>query len=84
MDSKLTLKLRKEIIEKAKEYAAAQNKSLSRLVEAYLKALIEKNPDNEGDTEITPFVKSFSTGVNIPSELDAREEYRKHLSEKHK
>ncbi len=42
MDTKLTLKLDKQVIDKAKAYAAAQQRSLSRLIEAYLKTLVEK------------------------------------------
>ena len=36
MDTKLTLKLNQEIIEKAKNYAAEKKLSLSRLIENYL------------------------------------------------
>jgi predicted HicB family RNase H-like nuclease len=38
MDAKLTLKLDKAVIEKAKIYAASHKKSLSGLIENYLKA----------------------------------------------
>jgi len=34
MDSKLTLKLNQQVIEKAKEYASSKKMSLSRLIEA--------------------------------------------------
>ena len=36
MDTKLTLKLDQEIIEKAKQYASEKKLSLSRLIENYL------------------------------------------------
>jgi hypothetical protein len=39
MVTKLTLTMDKDVIEKAKEYAKEKNKSLSRLVEGYLKRL---------------------------------------------
>lgn len=39
MDSKLTLKLNREVIEKAKQYAPNKKLSLSRLVEAYFNHL---------------------------------------------
>jgi hypothetical protein len=42
MDVKLTLKLDKFVIDKAKEYASLHNRSLSRMIEAYLKSLVEK------------------------------------------
>ena len=40
MSTKLTLSLRKEVIERAKEYAKANNISLSYLIENYLQKLI--------------------------------------------
>lgn len=43
MDKKLTLKLDKYVIERAKEYASSHNRSLSGLIEAYLKAIIDQD-----------------------------------------
>ncbi|WP_373511269.1 DUF6364 family protein [Persicitalea sp.] len=85
MDAKLTLKLDKGVIEKAKEYAAAQERSLSNLVESYLKALVnrEKSDDFE-EIEITPFVRSMATGNHLPADFDYKTAYRDHLIEKHK
>jgi len=85
MDTKLTLKLDKFVIEQAKEYASSHKKSLSRMIEAYLKSLIkhEKNKDDD-DLEISPFVKSMSTGVKIPADLDYKSEYLNHMTEKYK
>ena len=85
MDKKLTLKLDKFVIEKAKEYASSHKKSLSRIIESYLRSLInrEKNSD-ESDFEISPFVKSMSSGVNIPPDIDYKSEIINHLLEKHK
>ncbi len=85
MDAKLTLKLDKFVIEKAKEYASSKNKSLSRLIESYLKSLISKEPDKSAEEiEISPFVKSLKTGVKIPVDLDLKKEYGKYLAEKYK
>jgi type I site-specific restriction endonuclease len=58
MDTKLTLKLNQQIIEKAKEYASDKKLSLSRIVEAYLQSLTSEN--SETDFEISPFVKSIA------------------------
>jgi hypothetical protein len=85
MDTKLTLKLDKFVIEQAKEYASSQKRSLSRIIESYLRSLINRNKnDNEPDFEISPFVKSMSTGVNIPADLDYKSEILNHLIEKHR
>lgn len=82
MDTKLTLKLNKEVIEKAKEYATNKQMSLSRIIEAYLQSLTSENEIS--DLEISPFVKSISTGVEIPSDLDYKKEYSDFLMEKYK
>ncbi len=82
MDTKLTLKLNQEIIEKAKAYASDKKISLSRIIEAYLQSLISENNTNE--FEISPFVKSISTGVKIPSDLDYKKEYGDHVMQKYK
>lgn len=83
MDVKLTLKLNKAVIEKAKAYAATQNRSLSRLVEAYLKTLTTSTDSLEDKQEISPFVDSMRTGVKIPASLDAKKDYINHLEEKY-
>ncbi|MHA7830715.1 MAG: DUF6364 family protein [Flagellimonas sp.] len=82
MDTKLTLKLNQEIIERAKDYAADKKMSLSRIVEAYLQSLTSDKKDS--DVEISPFVKSLSTGVKIPADLDSKTAYSDHLLEKYK
>lgn len=82
MDTKLTLKLNKDVIEKAKEYATNKQMSLSRIIEAYLQSLTSENEIS--DLEISPFVKSISTGVEIPSDLDYKKEYSDFLMEKYK
>lgn len=81
MDTKLTLKLDKTVIEKAKEYASNNQKSLSRLIESYLISLTEKNEKSE--IEISPFVKSISNGVKLPNDMDEKKEYREYLSKKY-
>ena len=47
MNTKLTLTIQQEIIHKAKEYAKEKNRSLSDIIENYLKILTkeEKNPE---------------------------------------
>lgn len=85
MNTKLTLKLDKDVIEKAKEYASSQKRSLSGLIESYLQTLSNKgiySTDNE--MQISPFVKSMASGLNIPADLDHKKEYANHLIEKHK
>ncbi|PIB29590.1 hypothetical protein BFP77_05395 [Maribacter sp. 4U21] len=81
MDTKLTLKLNQRIIEKAKEYASNRKMSLSRIVEAYLQSLTSENDASE--FEISPFVKSISTGIETPADFDYKKEYSDYLIEKY-
>jgi len=84
MDAKLTLKLDKYVIDKAKKYAVSHKRSLSRIIEAYLKSLIEKEkPQSDGDVEISPFVKSMRTGVKLPADYDYKKGYGEYLADKY-
>ncbi|WP_312345523.1 DUF6364 family protein [Chryseobacterium binzhouense] len=67
MVSKLTIKLDENVIERAKEYASKKKLSLSRLIENYLDSLTRSQDD---DFEISPFVKSISTGKSLPNDLN--------------
>ncbi|MFK7899638.1 MAG: DUF6364 family protein [Cyclobacteriaceae bacterium] len=82
MDTKLTLKLNQQIIEKAKEYASNKKMSLSRIIEAYLQSLTSEKTDT--DFEISPFIKSIATGSSIPTDLDYKKGYSDYLTEKYK
>ncbi|MBK5214061.1 MAG: hypothetical protein JJE55_10430 [Flavobacteriaceae bacterium] len=82
METKLTLKLNKKIIERAKEYASEKKISLSKVVETYLQSLTSEKKTDE--FEISPFVKSLATGVKIPSDLDYKKEYGEYLMKKYK
>ena len=83
MDAKLTLKLDQEVIAQAKEYAKSQKRSLSRIIETYLKAISSRD-QNAADMEISPYVKSMSIGKSIASDTDDKEEIRNYLLDKYK
>ncbi len=82
MDAKLTLKLNQGVIENAKIYARNKEISLSRLIENYLQALTVN--ESKSEFEISPFVKSISTGKSLPNDLDYKKEYSDFLIEKYK
>jgi hypothetical protein len=86
MKKKLTLKINKFVIEKAKKYAASHNRSLSQIIESYLQSHTEQE-DTENDNldiQISPFVKSMSSGVHMPTNLEYKVDYVNHLIEKYK
>jgi len=77
MNTKLTLSLEKEVIEKAKSYAKQTGRSLSELVESYFENLTSKS--NKED-EIHPKVKKLIGRITLPEDFDenkARDEYYK-------
>lgn len=85
MDTKLTLKLDETVIQRAKDYAASQKRSLSGIVESYLQSIVDKEIVGESDEiQISPFVKSMGSGIHIPADLDIKNEYSAYLSDKYK
>lgn len=83
MDTKLTLKLDKGVIEKAKIYASEKQVSLSKLIENYLDAVTTKI-DNSVSEPISPYVKSISSGKSLSPDIDYKDIYADYISEKHK
>jgi len=82
METTLTLNLEPVIFEKIKNYASAKKLNLSNIVETYLLSLITRTKSD--DIEISPFVKSMSCGIKIPTDLDYKKEYSDYLMEKYK
>ena len=76
MNKKLTLVLDERIIENAKIFAKNNNISLSKLMEGYLKSIVDKKTK---DVEITPLVESLIGVVTLPTNFDVKDEYTKHL-----
>jgi hypothetical protein len=81
MGTKLTLNIDKEVTVKAKVYARNAGRSLSDLVENYLK-LLTKNSSIE-DSEYTPRVKSLLGSVTIPKDFDYKKELADNLTNKY-
>ncbi len=82
MQTKLTLRLDKSLIQRAKTYAGTRGTSLSRLVAAYFKSLEEQQSD-EG--EFTPLVKELRGVITTgQSAEDLVERYRRHLDQKYR
>ena len=80
MDAKLTLKLDKDVIETAKEYAKTQQVSLSWLFENYLKALTSlKKTEDKSEIKISELAKSFTITKEEATAIDF--DYKKELQE---
>lgn len=81
MNAKLTLTIEQSVIEKAKKYALEKERSLSDLIENYLKALTRD--DNKDEIELTPIVKSLKGSFNAPKNFDYKVELSNCLKKKH-
>ena len=81
MDSKLTLNIDKDVARKAKVYAKSNGRSLSDLVENYLK-LLTRNSSIE-DSEYTPRVKSLLGCITLPEDFDYKKEVADYLTKKY-
>jgi hypothetical protein len=75
MDTKLTLNVDSDLVQKAKSYAKGNGRSLSDLVEMYFRALTHKKVVS--DKELTPKVKSMLGSFKVPQDF----EYKKELSD---
>lgn len=81
MNTKLTLTIEQTIIVKAKKYANSKGRSLSYIIENYLK-VITKEDDIE-NIELTPIVKSMKGSFKAPKDFDYKKELSKRLAEKY-
>ncbi len=80
MNTKLTLTIEQSIIEKAKRYAKGKGRSLSDIIENYLKAITN---ESESEIELTPIVKSLKGSFKAPKDFDYKKELTKGLTEKY-
>ena len=83
MDTKLTLRLNDNVIERAKLYARNHKVSLSKMIESYLDSLTREK-DKERKISITPLVESLSGIIDLPADFDYKKEYGDYLTEKYK
>jgi hypothetical protein len=81
MNTKLTLTLDKNVIESAKKYARKRDRSLSDLVENYLKLLTDEKSyqSDKSDSKIQKLKGSFK----MPKDFDYKEALSNMLIEKH-
>jgi hypothetical protein len=80
MTTKLTLTIEERVIKTAKKYAQKKGRSLSGLVENYLRALAsEDNPA----TEMTPRIRRLRGSIKLPSDFDYKKILEESISKKH-
>jgi len=80
MQTKLTLTIEQSIIEQAKGYAKSKGRSLSELIENYLKVVLD---DNENSMKISPSIRKLQGSINLPNNYDYKQDLTDALSEKY-
>lgn len=80
METKLTLRLKKKIIDQAKKYADDHETSLSKLIENYLSAITNESKSSEN---ISPLVQSLSGVIQLAGNEDPKRKYHEHISKKY-
>ncbi|WP_149244412.1 DUF6364 family protein [Dyadobacter sp. 32] len=82
MNVKLTLVLEASVIDRAKNHAKLNGRSLSDLVENYFKMITSDTPPEE-NIELTPIVKSLRGSFKAPESFNYKEELSNALAEKY-
>jgi uncharacterized protein DUF6364 len=80
MTTKLTLTIEGKVIASAKKYSKKRGKSLSHLVENYLKSISEKE---ENETAISPKVLKLMGAVKLPEDFNYKKEISNALTKKY-
>jgi hypothetical protein len=80
MQAKLTLSLERDVIEQAKEVAREQHKSLSKMVENYLRLVSRKEAVDDANS---PVVARLLGVASLNVQDRGREEITAYLEEKH-
>lgn len=81
MTTKLTLTIDEKVISAAKKYAKKKGKSLSNLVENYLKSIGSKETDLNA---ISPKVTKLMGVIKFPADFNYKKELGNSLSKKYK
>ncbi len=82
MNTKLTLTIEQTIIVKAKKYAQMKERSLSDLIENYLKALVQSD-EKQKKQVFSPLVKSLKGSFKEPKNFEYKKELINELTNKH-
>lgn len=82
MNTKLTLTIQRNVIEEAKKYAKAKGRSLSDIIENYLKAIT--GTTGKSDSDNLPVTASLKGTFKAPQGFDYKKELTKALTEKYR
>ncbi len=82
MNSKLTLTIEQKVIQRAKAYAKDKNRSLSDIIENYLKILTKEEKAKVFE-KLNPVAKSLKGSFKMSKDMDYKKELKNRLEEKY-
>ncbi len=80
MNTKLTLSIEQSVIKKAKLYAKEKGRSLSDIIENYLKTITAEQREIENTS---PLIDSLRGSFKAPESFDYKKELSNRLSDKY-
>ena len=83
MNTKLTLTIDESVVKQAKAYAKKQGRSLSVIVENYLKDVTKTEEITDKDNELSPILKRLIGSVNLPNDFDYKTAIYDAINDKH-
>lgn len=78
MATKLTLNIDEEVVKKAKSFSRREGKSLSKIVEEYLRTISDRKKEN-----VFEKIRSITKGKITHPEVDWKEVKTAHLNKKY-
>ena len=81
MTTKLTLTLDDKVIKSAKVYAKTKGKSLSHLIENYLKTI---TMSTDTDKPVSASISKWKGSIKLPADFDYKKVISQSLSKKYK
>ena len=80
-----TLQIDSELLRRAERQAREQNINLNQMVESYIRRFIQKTDDEKTSesVKITPFIERLGIELDLPTDFDEKDAYRKYLDKKY-
>jgi hypothetical protein len=79
MTTKLTVTIEEDVIKSSKDYAQKEGRSLSELIENYLRTLSLKDKKKH---DLSPKIKRLVGAISLPRNFDYKKELAKEINKK--
>lgn len=80
MQTKLTISIEHSIAKQAKQYAKERKRSLSEIIEDYLKIILQ---NKQHKIKLSPPIEKMKGSIKLPDDFDYKKELSKSISERH-